>query len=85
MLPNIDDKVLITTLIVVSLILGFISTTGVKTQFIRLVDVFVIGPVMIYAGYIGYIEKRNLLYLLLIFFGGTTITYNLKNFMYASK
>jgi len=48
--------------IIVGLYLGHISTTGSKTQTIRLLDIFVIGPLM-------------------IFFGATTITYNLKNYL----
>lgn len=75
-----DQKVLV--IIFIALVLGFISTTGVKSQWIRLVDVFIIGPVMIYLGNDGYTLTNNILYLALIFFGATTITYNLKNYLH---
>ena len=51
--------------------MGFISTTGTKTQLIRLVDVIIIGPLMIYLGYIGYLQTNQFIYLILLFFGGT--------------
>ena len=65
-----------------ALVLGFISTSGIKSQWIRLVDVFIIGPLMIYLGNKAYILTNNVLYLILIFFGATTITYNLKNYLH---
>lgn len=75
-----DKKIIV--FILIALVLGFISTTGVKSQWIRLVDFFIIGPLMIYLGYEGYTLTNNILYLALIFFGATTITYNLKNYLH---
>jgi len=69
-------------LICIALFLGFISTSGVKSQWIRLVDVFIIGPLMIYLGIQGYEQTKDYLYLALVFFGSTTITYNLKNYLH---
>ena len=66
--------------VVVGLYLGYISTTGSKTQTIRLLDVFVIGPLMIYFGYKS--KPASFFSMLLIFFGATTITYNLKNYLF---
>jgi hypothetical protein len=65
--------------IIVGLYLGHISTTGSKTQTIRLLDIFVIGPLMIFFGHKS--EPASFFSLLLIFFGATTITYNLKNYL----
>jgi hypothetical protein len=66
--------------VVVGLYLGYISTTGSKTQTIRLLDIFVIGPLMIYFGYKS--KPASFFSMLLIFFGATTITYNLKNYLF---
>lgn len=59
-------------------VLGWISTSGKKTQFIRLLDIFLIGPLMIYAS----MDLDNLyIASLLSFFGATTMTYNLRNYL----
>ena len=74
-------------LIIFSLVMGYITTTGTKSQVIRLIDIFIIGPLMIYLGYTAYLANTSalwytkLLYLGLIFFGGTTITYNARNYL----
>ena len=81
----LDNRAFASIIIVlVGLYLGHISTAGTKTQGIRLLDVFLIGPLMIYFGHVG-IKATSIFSLLLIFFGATTITYNLKNYIYASK
>jgi hypothetical protein len=72
-------------IVVLSLFLGYFSTSGTKSQWIRLVDVFIIGPLMIYLGANGYKISNNLLYLVLMFFGGTTITYNLRNYLVIAR
>ena len=66
--------------VAIGLYLGHISTSGTKTQTIRLLDVFLIGPLMIY---FGHRAEASLFSILLTFFGATTITYNLKNYMHA--
>lgn len=71
------------TVIIIGLILGYISTSGVKSQNIRILDIVVIGPLMIYFGY-SY-QPMNIFSMLLIFFGATTITYNLKNYLYTKN
>ena len=67
------------TLVALGLLLGYVSTSGSKSQWIRLVDIFIIGPLMIYLGAYGYNTNNDWLCLLLVFFGATTITYNLRN------
>ena len=65
--------------VLIGLVLGWISTSGKKSQIIRIMDTFIIGPLMIY---VGWKESENIiLRLFLIFFGSTTITYNLKNYL----
>ena len=71
------------TVIIIGLILGYISTSGVKSQNIRILDIVVIGPLMIYFGY-SY-QPMNIFSMLLIFFGATTMTYNLKNYLYTKN
>jgi uncharacterized membrane protein len=67
--------------VIIGLYLGHISTSGTKTQTIRLLDVFLIGPLMIYFGHNSRVV--SIFSILLIFFGATTITYNLKNYIHA--
>ena len=67
--------------VAIGLYLGHISTSGTKTQTIRLLDVFLIGPLMIYFGHNSRVV--SIFSILLTFFGATTITYNLKNYMHA--
>lgn len=69
--------------IIIGLILGYISTSGVKTQKIRILDILVIGPLMIYFGVLH--EPADFFSLLLLFFGATTMTYNLKNYLHAKN
>lgn len=77
---------IIILIIILGLILGYKTTTGVKSQNIRLLDIYVIGPLMIYIGIRYYILSSPLIdklfSLLLIFFGSTTITYNYRNYIY---
>ncbi len=71
-------------LMIVFLMIGWLLATGTgKTQWIRLVDVLLYGPYLIYLSQqseeyvISDLEKVFLLLL-----GATTITYNLRNFIY---
>ncbi len=66
--------------ICLGLFMGYISTTGTKTQTIRLLDIFLIGPLMIYFGQKS--KPESFFSMLLVFFGATTITYNLKNYLF---
>lgn len=68
------------SVIIIGLILGYISTSGVKSQKIRILDIVVIGPLMVYFGFSH--EPMNIFSLLLIFFGATTMTYNLRNYLH---
>ena len=76
-------------IIIFGFILGYKTTKGVKSQNIRLLDIYVIGPLMIYIGIKYYILSTSnksifdkLFSLILIFFGSTTIKYNYKNYIY---
>ena len=69
---------LLVTIVIVSLLIGWFSTKGVKSQWIRIADVVVFGPVVIYA---GTRVDQEWLAVLLIFLGASTMTYNLRNFI----
>lgn len=59
-------------------VIGWFSTTGVKTQLVRLGDIFIYGPILLWIGYeIDTLWKKIALY----FMGSTTITYNLRNYL----
>jgi hypothetical protein len=85
-------NIFITLIIVLGLILGYKTTKGVKSQNIRLLDIYVIGPLMIYIGiryYILPISNKSIFdkvfSLILIFCGSTTITYNYRNYIYEKE
>ena len=75
-----NSRVVTCMIIALGLFLGHTSTTSTKTQTIRLLDVFLIGPLMIYIGI--KIKQISFFSTLLVFFGATTITYNLKNYLF---
>jgi len=85
----INMNIIISLIIILGLILGYQTTKGVKSQNIRLLDIYVIGPIMIYIGIRYYILSSKvidkLFSLLLIFFGSTTITYNYRNYIYEKE
>lgn len=62
-------------------IIGWVSATGVKAQWVRLLDVFIYGPYLIYLSlrptYI--FSTAELLFILCL--GTTTITYNARNYL----
>jgi hypothetical protein len=57
------------------------STGGRKTQTVRLLDVVLIGPLMIVMGWLTW-QRYTVFAWLLVFIGSTTISYNLKNYLY---
>ena len=73
---------LVILLLFIAGIIGWITTDGKKSQVIRLIDIFAYGPLMIYIGS----KQENIYYsIVLYFFGMTTITYNLKNYISVRK
>ncbi len=65
-------------LIITSLAIGWITTSGAKSQNVRLIDIFIYGPLLIY---IGLNQPDMFSKCVLIIFGGTTIGYNFKNYL----
>jgi hypothetical protein len=60
------------------LIIGWFATGGSKSQFVRLVDVFIYGPILVYS---AMLLKNRFLQIALLFIGTTTISYNLRNYL----
>jgi hypothetical protein len=73
----------LTIFIFASILIGYLSTTGTKSQWIRILDIVVIGPLMIYMGSLQ--DSQSISSALLIYFGATTIGYNLHNYMSQRK
>lgn len=57
----------------------------VKSQPIRLLDIFVIGPLMVVGGVILSRSKKKLVGVPLVFFGMTTVGYNVINYLKVRK
>lgn len=66
-------------ILLLGIAIGWLSTTGIKSQWVRLLDIFVWGPLVIWAGYA--IDTSIWIKYALVFMGASTITYNLKNFL----
>lgn len=67
-------------LIVNFLLFGWLSTTGFKSQFVRLFDIYLYGPLLIW---FGLNRTKNITEKIFLFFlGATTISYNLKNYLH---
>lgn len=56
-----------------------------KSQTIRLIDVFIIAPVLVYAGIKHREQMGNILSNALILFGTATAYYNAKNYLINTK
>lgn len=62
--------------VLLSFWLGWMSTSGTKSQLVRLFDVFVFGPVLIWAGR----RLQSTLDWFLVVFGASTMGYNWRNY-----
>jgi hypothetical protein len=69
-------------LILLFLAVGWISATGVKSQLVRLLDVLLYGPLLIW---IGQQQGEKWVRIFLYFLGATTISYNLRNYLAAGR
>lgn len=71
-------------IVILGFISGWLSTSGSKSQFVRMIDILFLGPLMIYVSMPS--QKHSIILgYLLAFFGSSTITYNLKNFLRFNK
>ena len=60
-------------------VFGWVSSTGIKSQLIRLFDITLYGPILIWVSF-SYVTDNLYLRLFLLFIGVTTISYNLRNY-----
>jgi len=64
-------------------VIGWILATGSgKAQWVRLVDVFLYGPYLLYLSFQTNYVFNTVEKMFLAFLGATTITYNLRNYLY---
>jgi hypothetical protein len=77
---NKVNNVNIILLIIIFGIIGWISSKGIKSQFVRLFDIVIYGPILLYIG-IKYFSKQLSILTFMLFLGSTTISYNLKNYL----
>ena len=69
-------------ILLIFLLVGWITADShEKTQFVRLLDVFVYGPILIYIALDSSNNLNNIFKIILIIMGATTISYNAKNFL----
>jgi hypothetical protein len=66
-------------IMIVSFFIGYYSSFGIKSQFVRLLDILVYGPILIILGF--YLDTRAFIKIFLVLVGSTTISYNLKNYI----
>lgn len=68
--------------IIFGLFIGYFSSDGIKTQNVRLVDIFLYGPILIWIAFTQIKDSSysNFIRILLIILGTTTIAYNYKNY-----
>jgi intracellular septation protein A len=83
MMAQSKENTLLSIVVAIGLLLGWVTTTGVKSQWIRILDVLVIGGLGIWAS--AQIKGPLIAKILLAFFGATTITYNLRNYLHEAS
>ncbi len=60
----------------------FLATGSSKTQWVRIIDIFVYGPYLIYLALHNNYTFSEYEKLLLLFLGATTISYNARNYLH---
>jgi hypothetical protein len=76
------ELVAVVAIVVVSFLVGWFSATGFgKGQYVRLVDIFLYGPYLIYIGMKKTYTFSLIEQVFLLFLGATTITYNARNYL----
>jgi hypothetical protein len=69
-------------LVLIFLAIGWTTANGEsKTQFVRLLDVFIYGPLLIYIGFDKSNNLNEIIRIVLLLMGATTISYNARNFL----
>ena len=79
----VDFKLYIPILIVIFAVIGWVAATGLgKEQYVRILDILIYGPYFVYLAMKDTYTFSLLEKLLLLLFGITTMTYNLRNFLH---
>lgn len=82
-MDEVDFKVYAPVLVITFFIIGWLFATGIsKTQYIRIVDILIYGPFLIYLSLKKTATFSIFEKVFLLFLGATTISYNLKNFLF---
>lgn len=81
-MDSVDFRIYAPILIVVFFVIGWIVSNGFgKGQYVRIIDVLLYGPYLLYLAmkqtYTFSIAEK----IFLLFLGATTISYNLRNFL----
>jgi hypothetical protein len=77
-----DFNALLPFLIILFAIIGWFFATGSgKTQYVRIIDIIIYGPFLIYLSLKKSYDLSSYEKVFLLFLGITTISYNLKNFI----
>jgi len=63
--------------VILGLVVGWSTTVGVKSQLVRLMDVFILGPLLIWVGW----KSETIVDYFLVFIGAATMAYNYKNWL----
>lgn len=78
----IDFNIFAPILVIIFAITGWFLASGFgKTQYVRVIDVLLYGPYLIYLAFKQTYTFTLVEKIFLLFFGATTITYNLRNFI----
>ena len=73
---------IVVILILVFSLIGWLSSTGVKSQLVRVLDIFIYGPFLIW---VSTRVEQDWIKIILVFLGATTIAYNLRNWLHKNR
>lgn len=66
--------------VLTGLLIGYITTTGVKSQWVRVIDIFVYSSILFYVALYKVPKTEKITQATLLFMGATTMSYNLYNY-----
>ena len=79
----IDFKLYTPILILIFAVIGWVAATGLgKGQYVRILDILIYGPYLVYLAMKDTYTFSLLDKFFLLLFGVTTVTYNLRNFLH---
>jgi hypothetical protein len=82
MLDAVDFKVYFPLFVILFLVIGWLLATGLdKGQYVRLFDVLLYGPYLMYLATKDSYTFSMTEKMFLLFVGTTTVSYNLRNFL----